>query len=357
MSSRPPRRFLVTGGAGFIGSAVVRHLIAHTPHEVAVVDKLTYAGNLESLAPVAGSPRFRFFRDDITDALRMRELFVAVEPDVILHLAAESHVDRSIDGAGAFVHTNVVGTFTLLEAALAHWQRLPAGAKERFRFHHVSTDEVFGALGPEGAFDEGSPYRPNSPYSASKAASDHLVRAWYTTYGLPIVISNCSNNFGPYQFPEKLIPLMILNCLEGQPLPVYGKGENVRDWLYVDDHVRALLLVAEHGRTGETYVVGGEGGLANLAVVKAICALTDRRAPDPAIGPRERLIRFVADRPGHDLRYSVDAAKIRDELGWRPQETFATGMEKTIDWYLANRVWWGRLRSRVYGGERLGLTS
>jgi dTDP-glucose 4,6-dehydratase len=355
MSDRAARRFLVTGGAGFIGSAVVRHLIANTAYEVAVVDKLTYAGNLESLAPVAASPRYRFFRDDIADGPRMRQLLAAVRPDVVLHLAAESHVDRSIEGAGAFVQTNIVGTFTLLEATLDHWRKLPAGGREHFRFHHVSTDEVFGALGPEGAFDESSPYRPNSPYSASKAASDHLVRAWYATYGLPVVISNCSNNFGPYQFPEKLIPLMILNCLEGKPLPVYGKGDNVRDWLYVEDHVRALLLVAERGRVGETYVVGGEGGLTNLAVVKAICSLADRRSPDTAGGARERLIRFVADRPGHDLRYSVDAARIRDELGWRPQETFGSGMEKTIDWYLANRDWWGRIRSGVYAGERLGL--
>jgi dTDP-glucose 4,6-dehydratase len=355
MTDRPGRRFFVTGGAGFIGSAVVRHLILNTAHEVVVVDKLTYAGNLESLAPVAASPRYRFFRDDIADAPRMRELLAAVQPDVILHLAAESHVDRSIEGAGAFVQTNIVGTFALLEAALDPWRRLPATRREQFRFHHISTDEVFGTLGPEGAFDEGSPYRPNSPYAASKAASDHLVRAWYATYGLPVVISNCSNNFGPYQFPEKLIPLMILNCLEGRPLPVYGEGNNVRDWLYVEDHVRALLLVAEHGRVGETYVVGGEGGLTNLAVVQAICALVDRCSPDMAGGSRARLIRFVADRPGHDHRYSVDAAKIRDELGWRPQESFGTGMEKTIEWYLANRDWWGHIRSGIYAGERLGL--
>ena len=357
MSEQPAKRFLVTGGAGFIGSAVVRHLIAETPHEAVVVDKLTYAGNLDSLAPVANSRRYRFFRDDITDAHRMAELIAAVQPDVILHLAAESHVDRSIEGAGAFVQTNIVGTFTLLEAALGYWQGLPTARKHAFRFHHVSTDEVFGSLGVDGAFVETSPYRPNSPYAASKAASDHLVRAWHVTHGLPIVVSNCSNNFGPYQFPEKLIPLMILNCLEGKELPVYGRGENVRDWLYVEDHVRALLLVAEKGRVGETYVVGGEGGIANLAVVKTICALADARAPSDVIGPREGLIRFVADRPGHDLRYLVDAAKIRDELGWRPRETFHSGMEKTIDWYLANRDWWSRIRSRVYGGERLGLTS
>ena len=356
MSDHPAQRFIVTGGAGFIGSAVVRHLILNTPYEVVVIDKLTYAGNLESLAPIADSKRYRFFRDDIADGSRMRELFAAVKPDVILNLAAESHVDRSIDGAADFVQTNIVGTFTLLDAALAYWQGLPAARQDRFRFHHVSTDEVFGSLGVDGAFVETSPYRPNSPYAASKAASDHLVRAWHETHGLPVVVSNCSNNFGPYQFPEKLIPLMILNCVEGKELPVYGKGENVRDWLYVEDHVRALLLVAEKGRVGETYIIGGEGGLANLAVVKTICALADRRTPDIRIGPREALIRFVADRPGHDLRYFVDASKIRDELGWRPVETFHTGMEKTIDWYLANRDWWSPLRSRVYGGERLGMT-
>ena len=357
MSGHPARRFLVTGGAGFIGSAVVRHLIAHTPHQVAVIDKLTYAGNLQSLAPAAESPRYRFFRGDIADSGRVREVIAAVEPDVIVNLAAESHVDRSINGAGAFIDTNVVGTFILLDAALDHWRKLPAAVRDSFRFHHVSTDEVFGALGPQGAFDEASSYRPNSPYSASKAAGDHLVRAWHSTYGLPVVLSNCGNNFGPYQFPEKLIPLMILNCIEGRPLPVYGSGQNVRDWLHVEDHVRALLLIAERGRIGETYLVGGAGGLTNLAVVKAICALIDRRVPDSAIGRRERLVRFVADRPGHDLRYSVDASKIRDELGWRPQESFVTGLEKTVDWYLANRDWWGPLRERVYGGERLGLIS
>jgi dTDP-glucose 4,6-dehydratase len=283
----------------------------------------------------------------------MREVIATVEPDVILHLAAESHVDRSIDGAEAFVQTNVVGTFTLLEAALDYWRKLSGEKRATFRFHHVSTDEVFGSLGVEGAFSEASPYRPNSPYAASKASSDHLVRAWHTTHGLPIVISNCSNNFGPYQFPEKLIPLTILNCLEGKELPVYGKGENVRDWLYVEDHVRGLMLVAEKGRAGETYVIGGDAGVPNLAVVKAICQLADARMP--SANPREGLIRFVADRPGHDLRYSVDSSKMRDELGWKPLETFASAMEKTFDWYLANRAWWSPLRDRVYRGERLGL--
>jgi dTDP-glucose 4,6-dehydratase len=349
------RRFLVTGGAGFIGSAVVRHIIADTPHEVAVVDKLTYAASLEALAPVAGSPRYRFFRDDVADARRMGEIIGAVQPDVIMHLAAESHVDRSIDGAAAFVETNIVGTFVLLQAALDYWRTLPADRRDAFRFHHVSTDEVFGSLGADGVFAETSPYRPSSPYSASKAAADHLVRAWHTTYGLPAVISNCSNNFGPYQFPEKLIPLTILNCLAGRELPLYGNGLNVRDWLYVDDHARALMAVAERGHSGETYLIGGEGGFTNLDVVRTICALADRRSPDPAIGGRETLIRFVADRPGHDLRYSVDSSRIRQELGWQPQETFGTGMEKTVDWYLANRDWWNAIRARIYDGERLGL--
>jgi dTDP-glucose 4,6-dehydratase len=349
-------RFLITGGAGFIGSAVVRHLIRETLHDVAVVDKLTYAGNLDSLAPVASDARFRFFRDDIADAPRMAQVFATVDPDVVMHLAAETHVDRSIDGAAAFIHTNVVGTSVLLETALAHWRKLPRERAARFRFHHVSTDEVFGALGGDGLFSELSPYRPNSPYSASKAASDHFVRAWHMTHGLPVVVSNCSNNFGPYQFPEKLIPLMILNALDGRELPVYGKGANVRDWLFVEDHVRALLLVAERGRLGETYVVGGEGGHTNLAVVEAVCAIVDRLQPDSGRKRRE-LIRFVADRPGHDFRYAVDPGKIRDELGWRAQETFEAALENTVRWYLANRAWWAKLRAGVYRGERLGLVT
>ena len=356
MSDQSPRRFLVTGGAGFIGSAVVRHLIADTPHQVAVVDKLTYAGNLESLPP-AGNPRYRFYREDIADGRRMAEVIDAVAPDVIMHLAAETHVDRSIDGAAAFVHTNVVGTFVLLQAALDYWRKLPPPRRERFRFHHVSTDEVFGSLAGDGAFDETTPYRPNSPYSASKAGADHLVRAWHRTHGLPTIISNCSNNFGPYQFPEKLIPLVILNCLDGKHLPVYGDGRHVRDWLYVEDHVRALMLVATLGGPGETYLVGGDGGVTNLEVVRTICELADRRRPDPAIGARASLIRFVDDRPGHDLRYAVDSSFIRRRLGWRPQETFATGIEKTVDWYLDNRQWWGRLRDGIYDGKRLGLAS
>ena len=354
--------FLVTGGAGFIGSAVVRHLIADTDHRVAVVDKLTYAGNRESLRPAAaaGGARYGFFRDDVADPVRMGAVMAECQPDVIMHLAAESHVDRSIDGAGAFVRTNVVGTYVLLEAATAYWRTLAGARRERFRFHHVSTDEVFGALGATGRFDEDSPYRPNSPYAASKAASDHLVRAWHRTYGLPVVISSSGNNFGPYQFPEKLIPLTILNALDGRPLPVYGRGENVRDWLYVEDHVAALMAICQRGRVGETYAIGGgeDGGeRTNLAVVEAVCAVLDRLTPDRDLGPRRDLIRFVEDRPGHDLRYAIDASKIRDELGWAPAETFETGLDKTVRWYLDNRDWWAPLRREVYGGERLGLVT
>jgi dTDP-glucose 4,6-dehydratase len=347
------RRFLVTGGAGFIGSAFVRHAVAATDHHVLVVDKLTYAGNLDSLVPVKDHPRFRFVGADIADAAAMKTALADFQPDVILHLAAESHVDRSIDGPAAFVETNVVGTFVLLQQALGYWRALPKSKAEGFRFHHVSTDEVFGSLGARGQFSEDSPYRPNSPYSASKAASDHLVRAWHHTYGLPVLISNCSNNFGPCHFPEKLIPLIILNALEGKPLPVYGKGENVRDWLYVEDHARALLVIAERGRVGESYNVGANCERTNIAVVRAICALMDELAPD-AIGPRERLITFVADRPGHDLRYAMDARKLREELGWAPQETFESGLRKTVEWYLTNRPWWERIRTQVYRGERLG---
>ncbi len=346
-------RFLVTGGAGFIGSAVVRHLIRNTEHRVLVVDKLTYAGNLDSLVPVADNPRYAFVRADIADAPKMRDAFDQFQPDIVMHLAAESHVDRSIDGPGEFIQTNIVGTFVLLQAALGYWRQLKGGAAERFRFHHVSTDEVFGSLGAEGRFSEDTPYQPNSPYSASKAAADHLVRAWHHTYNLPTVISNCSNNYGPYHFPEKLIPLIILNALEGKPLPVYGAGENVRDWLYVEDHARALALIAEKGRIGENYNVGGDSEKTNIAVVREICRLVDELAPGPS--RRESLIAFVTDRPGHDLRYAIDARKIRQELDWRPQETFETGLRKTVEWYLANRVWWERIRSGVYSGERLGM--
>ena len=350
----PAKRILVTGGAGFIGSAVARHLIAETDHQVLVLDKLTYAGNLDSLRPVENNPRYGFVQADILDAPRMREIMSSFRPEVVMHLAAESHVDRSIDGPGAFIQTNVVGTYTLLQAALGYWQSLSGPERDAFRFHHISTDEVFGSLGAEGYFTESTAYDPRSPYSASKAASDHLVRAWHHTYGLPVVVSNCSNNYGPYHFPEKLIPLVILNALEGKPLPVYGDGSNVRDWLYVEDHARALLLIAERGQVGESYNVGGHNEKTNLEVVRTICAILDEIAPDARIGSRERLITFVKDRPGHDHRYAIDPDKIGRDLGWRPQETFETGLEKTVRWYLDNPSWWQRIRSGVYQGQRLG---
>ncbi|MEZ0171840.1 dTDP-glucose 4,6-dehydratase [Microvirga sp. TS319] len=349
------KRFLVTGGAGFIGSAVVRRLIGSTPHQVLVVDKLTYAGNLDSLASVVDDPRFAFERADIADAARMLGIIERFQPDVVMHLAAESHVDRSIDGPGEFVQTNVVGTFVLLQESLRYWRTLRGERRDNFRFHHISTDEVFGALGEEGLFHESYPYQPNSPYSASKAASDHFVRAWHHTYGLPTVVTNCSNNYGPYHFPEKLIPLMILNALEGKTLPVYGDGRNVRDWLYVDDHAEALILAAERGRVGESYNIGGWNERRNIDVVRAICGLVDEMAPDARIGPREGLITYVVDRPGHDLRYAIDATKIAHDLGWRPAETFETGLRKTVQWYLKNRTWWERVRSGGYRGERLGI--
>ena len=348
------KRYLVTGGAGFIGSAVVRHLIRQTPHQVLVVDKLTYAGNRDNLEPVSNDPRLAFLQADIGDAAAMRQTFAEFRPDIVMHLAAESHVDRSIDGPAAFIETNIVGSFVLLQEALRHWRALPPAEQAGFRFHQISTDEVFGSLGEDGLFSETSPYQPNSPYSASKAASDHLVRAWHHTYGLPVVLSNCSNNYGPYHFPEKLIPLMILNALEGKELPVYGSGAQIRDWLHVEDHARALALIAESGRIGESYNVGGSAERSNLQVVKAICALMDELVPDPAIGSRENLIRFVADRPGHDQRYAIDAGKIERELGWRPQESFESGLRSTVAWYLGNRDWWSRIRSGVYRGERLG---
>ena len=346
---------LVTGGAGFIGSAVVRKLVLERGVAVVNVDKLTYAGNLDSVQAVSHSNLYHFERVDICDRDAVRRIFAKYEPTGVLHLAAESHVDRSIDSPAEFIQTNVVGTYSLLEEARRYWMSLKGEARECFRFVHVSTDEVYGSLGPDGYFDEETPYRPNSPYSASKASSDHLVRAWYRTYGLPAIITNCSNNYGPYQFPEKLIPLMILNALEGKPLPVYGRGENVRDWLYVDDHAEALVAVLEKGEVGGTYCIGGNSERRNIDVVRSICGILDDIAPDPAIGPRDRLIRFVDDRPGHDLRYAINAEKIRQQLGWEPRESFETGLRKTVRWYLENRSWWERVRSGAYRGERLGL--
>jgi dTDP-glucose 4,6-dehydratase len=346
---------LVTGGAGFIGSAVVRALVRRGENRVVNVDSLTYAGNLDSLESVSGDPCYHFERVDICDGESIQRLLAEFRPRAIIHLAAESHVDRSIDAPGLFIETNVVGTYTLLREALRHWRSLDSDARDRFRFLHVSTDEVFGSLGPTGLFDENTTYRPNSPYAASKAGADHLVRAWQHTFGLPTLTSNCSNNYGPYQFPEKLIPLTILNALEGKPLPVYGRGENVRDWLYVEDHADALLTILSRGVPGDTYCVGGRNERRNIDVVRAICAIIDELAPNAAIGPRERLIELVADRPGHDMRYAIDASKIEQRLGWRPTESFETGLRKSVAWYLAHRAWWERVRSGTYRGERLGL--
>ena len=351
------RRIFVTGGAGFIGSAVVRLIVKKTPHHVLVVDKLTYASNLSSLAAVSSDPRYEFAKADICNGAAMRALLSRFKPDLVLHLAAESHVDRSIEVPAAFVETNVTGTVTLLEAVLDYWRGLKSEARQNFRFHHISTDEVFGSLGANGIFKEDSPYRPNSPYAASKAAADHFVRAFHETYGLPVVLSNTSNNYGPYQFPEKLIPLILLNALEGKRLPVYGRGENVRDWLYVEDHAYALLLIAERGALGQSYNVGSSSERKNIEVVRAICTFLDELAPAKDIGPREKLIDFVKDRPGHDFRYAIDATKIKSELGWSPSESFETGLKKTIVWYLENHTWWEPIRARVYNGERLGVSS
>ena len=347
-------KILVTGGAGFIGSAVVRLLSGELGHAVVNIDALTYAGNLDSLASIANQPGYKFIHGNICDAALMKEVFAAEQPDAVMHLAAESHVDRSIDGPAAFITTNVVGTYTLLEAARAYWSTLPQARKDAFRFHHISTDEVFGSLGAEGKFQETTPYAPNSPYSASKASSDHLVRAWHHTYGLPTMITNCSNNYGPYHFPEKLIPLVILNGLDGKPLPVYGTGENVRDWLFVEDHARALWDVVTKGRVGEVYNIGGDAERTNIDVVRSICDLLDEFVPTAK--PRRELITFVTDRPGHDARYAMDTTKIANELGWKPRETFESGLRKTVQWYLDNRAWWTKIREGRYAGERLGLT-
>jgi dTDP-glucose 4,6-dehydratase len=346
---------IVTGGAGFIGSAVVRQFIAETEEVVVNVDKLTYAGNLESLAGAADHPRHKLECVDICDAAEIARVFSEHQPRAVMHLAAESHVDRSIDGPAAFIETNIVGTSTLLEAARGYWEGLEGEARQAFRFHHVSTDEVYGSLGDTGLFTEQTPYSPNSPYSASKASSDHLVRAWHETFGLPVVLTNCSNNYGPCQFPEKLIPVLVLKALEGESLPIYGKGENVRDWLYVEDHAAALRLVLARGRVGETYNIGGGAERKNIDIARAVCAILDDLLPDSAHRPHENLITFVADRPGHDYRYAIDTAKIERELDWRPSESFESGLRRTVEWYLENRGWWQRIISGEYRVERLGL--
>ena len=349
-----PDRLLVTGGAGFIGSALVRRAV-RAGSQVLNLDKLTYAGSQSTVAEVADEPNYEFVQGDIADRELVRSLFERLHPTAVVHLAAESHVDRSIDGPAPFIETNVVGTFVMLDEALSYSRKLDGGAKERFRFVHVSTDEVFGSLGAEGLFDETSPHRPNSPYSASKAAADHLARAWFHTYGLPVVTTNCTNNYGPFQFPEKLIPLTILRALDDQPLPVYGRGENVRDWLYVDDHVDALLLALRDGRPGETYALGGGEERHNLEVVREVCRIVDVLAPSRTIGDRTQLITFVSDRPGHDFRYAMDSSKAERELGWTPKESFETGLTRTVRWYLSNREWCDRVqRAGGYAGGRLG---
>jgi dTDP-glucose 4,6-dehydratase len=344
----------VTGGAGFIGSAVIRHLLNDTQAFVVNIDKLTYAACLDSIPQAHGNSHYRFAHVDICNGPALRQLFDQYQPHCVMNLAAESHVDRSIDGPAEFIQTNVVGTFTLLQEALRYWRGLDCAAQSSFRFHHISTDEVYGTLGPEGLFDETAAYAPNSPYSASKASSDHVVRAWRETYGLPTIVTNCSNNYGPYHFPEKLIPHMIIKGLGEQSLPVYGDGMNVRDWLYVEDHAKALTLVLERGRVGETYNIGGRNERANLVVVQSICDLLDRLEPS-VDGSRRRLISFVADRPGHDRRYGIDASKLERELGWRAAETFETGLAKTVQWYLENRSWWQAILNRGYKTERIGL--
>ena len=348
-------KFLVSGGAGFIGTAVIRHLIHDLDHQVVNVDKLTYAGNLESLESVSHSPLYTFEQIDICDSESIKRLFDQQQPDKIMHLAAESHVDRSIDDPTEFIETNIIGTYNLLEESRQYWAKLPEEKKESFRFHHISTDEVYGDLhGSTDLFTEETHYAPSSPYSASKASSDHLVRAWYRTYKLPIVITNCSNNYGPYQFPEKLIPLTILNAISGKPLPVYGKGDQIRDWLYVEDHAKALVKVLQEGKIGETYNIGGNNEKTNLDVVKAICNILEDLVPIES-GNYKDLITFVADRPGHDFRYAIDATKIANDLKWQPQNTFEVGIKKTVQWYLNNKTWWQRVQNGSYQGERLGL--
>ena len=355
MTDQKPLRILVTGGAGFIGSALVRHLVRDTPHEVFNLDKLTYAGNLASLQPIANSPRYRFLQADICDAATVAKALADFRPDVITHLAAESHVDRSIDGPADFIQTNIVGTFTMLSAALDYWRALEDEAKAAFRFHHISTDEVFGTLDEDGFFTEETPYDPHSPYSASKASSDHLVRAWHDTYGLPVLITNCSNNYGPYHFPEKLIPLMIIKALAGDALPVYGQGLNVRDWLFVEDHARALTRVFEAGTPGQSYIIGGRAERKNIEVVTRICETLDRIRPRADGRSYKEQISYVADRPGHDHRYAIDPSKIERELGWKAQESFDSGIERTIHWYLDNETWWRPLVEEKGAVQRVGL--
>ncbi|MEM1022040.1 MAG: dTDP-glucose 4,6-dehydratase [Myxococcota bacterium] len=348
-------KILVTGGCGFIGSAVIRHIISQTEASVVNVDKMTYAATPGALDSVKADPRYAFEKVDVCDGVEVQRVFREHDPDAVMHLAAESHVDRSIDSPAEFIQTNVVGTYAMLEAATQHWRAMDEGRQATFRFHHISTDEVYGSLGKTGLFQETTPYAPNSPYSASKASSDHLVRAWHHTFGLPAVTSNCSNNYGPYQFPEKLIPLMIINGMLGKALPIYGAGDNVRDWLHVEDHARALHLILTKGEPGEVYNVGGHNERTNLEVVHTLCDLIDERMPSQ--NPRRELIEFVKDRPGHDQRYAIDASKIERTLGWRPAETFETGMGKTVDWYIENRQWWEDIRASRYKGERLGNKS